>query len=95
VARPAGLEPAPFCLEGAQYKTLSAAFGVAYEGARHIISLLKWTEDMIHGITNGLGWLGSMHRVIDWTNGCIAVTDAEMDEIWLLVPDGTPVEIRP
>ena len=23
---------------------------------------------MIHGITNGLGWLGSMHRVIDWTN---------------------------
>jgi murein L,D-transpeptidase YafK len=50
---------------------------------------------MIHGITNGLGWLGSMHRVIDWTNGCIAVTDAEMDEIWLLVPDGTPVEIRP
>jgi murein L,D-transpeptidase YafK len=50
---------------------------------------------MIHGITNGLGWLGSVHRVIDWTNGCIAVTDAEMDEIWLLVPDGTPVEIRP
>jgi len=33
--------------------------------------------------------------MIDWTNGCIAVTDAEMDEIWLLVPDGTPVEIRP
>jgi len=50
---------------------------------------------MIHGITNGLGWLGSVHRTIDWTNGCIAVTDAEMDEIWLLVPDGTPVEIRP
>jgi hypothetical protein len=50
---------------------------------------------MIHGITNGLGWLGSMHRKIDWTNGCIAVTDAEMDEIWLLVPDGTQVEIRP
>ena len=50
---------------------------------------------MIHGITNGLGWLGSMHRMMDWTNGCIAVTDTEMDEIWSLVPDGTPVEIRP
>ena len=50
---------------------------------------------MIHGITNGLGWLGSMQTLIDWTNGCIAVTDSEMDEIWLLVPDGTPVEIRP
>jgi murein L,D-transpeptidase YafK len=50
---------------------------------------------MIQGITNGLGWLGSMHRIFDWTNGCIAVTDTEMDEIWLLVPDGTIVEIRP
>jgi murein L,D-transpeptidase YafK len=50
---------------------------------------------MIHGIRNGLGWLGSTHRVMDWTDGCIAVTDAEMDEIWVLVPDGTPVEIRP
>jgi murein L,D-transpeptidase YafK len=36
---------------------------------------------MIHGIRNGLGWLGSMQRMIDWTSGCIAVTDAEMDEI--------------
>ena len=53
------------------------------------------SDIMIHGITNGLGWLGSMHRMIDWTSGCIAVTDTEMDEIWLLVPDGTPVEIRP
>jgi murein L,D-transpeptidase YafK len=50
---------------------------------------------MIHGIANGLGWLGSMQRMIDWTNGCIAVTDTEMDEIWLLVPIGTPIEIRP
>ena len=50
---------------------------------------------MIHGITNGLGWVGSLHRLMDWTDGCIAVTDAEIDEIWTLVPDGTPVEIRP
>ncbi len=50
---------------------------------------------MIHGITNGLGWLGSLHRAIDWTDGCIAVTDAEIEEIWSLVPDGTPIEIRP
>jgi murein L,D-transpeptidase YafK len=50
---------------------------------------------MIHGITNGLGWLGSLHRLIDWTDGCVAVTDSEIEEIWSLVPDGTPVEIRP
>jgi murein L,D-transpeptidase YafK len=49
---------------------------------------------MIHGIQNGLGWIGSSHQRIDWTDGCIAVTDAEMDEIWKLVPNGTNVEIR-
>jgi murein L,D-transpeptidase YafK len=50
---------------------------------------------MIHGLPNGFGWLGALHRAHDWTDGCIAVTNAEMDEIWKLVPDGTPIEIRP
>ena len=50
---------------------------------------------MIHGLPNGMGALGAAHRVMDWTDGCIAVTDAEMDEIWKLVPDGTPIEIKP
>lgn len=50
---------------------------------------------MIHGLPNGFGWLGNLHRTIDWTDGCIAVTDDEMDEIWRLVPDGIPIEIRP
>ena len=49
---------------------------------------------MIHGIQNGLGWLGSLHRAVDWTDGCIAVTDPEIEEIYSAVPDGTPVEIR-
>jgi murein L,D-transpeptidase YafK len=49
----------------------------------------------IHGLPNGLGWLGHLHRRMDWTDGCIAVTDKEMDEIWRAVPDGTPIEIRP
>lgn len=50
---------------------------------------------MVHGITNGLGWMGRLHRLVDWTDGCIAVTNGEMDEIWRAVPDGTPIEIRP
>jgi murein L,D-transpeptidase YafK len=49
---------------------------------------------MIHGIRNGLGWLGPVHRVVDWTDGCMAATDSEIEEIWSAVPDGTPVEIR-
>ena len=50
---------------------------------------------MIHGLPNGERWVGEEHRNYDWTNGCIAVTDDEMDEIWELVDDGTPIEIRP
>lgn len=49
----------------------------------------------VHGLPNGYGWVGAEHRAKDWTDGCIAVTDQEMDEIWLAVPDGTPIEIRP
>jgi murein L,D-transpeptidase YafK len=52
-------------------------------------------EIMIHGIKNGLGWLGRFHRMIDWTDGCVAVTDREIEEIYAAVPNGTPVEIRP
>jgi murein L,D-transpeptidase YafK len=50
---------------------------------------------MIHGLRNRLGWLGRLHRLVDWTQGCVAVTNREMAELWRVVPDGTPIEIRP
>lgn len=50
---------------------------------------------MIHGLSEELSWLGRFHSVLDWTDGCIAVTNEEMEELWQLVPDGTPVEIIP
>jgi murein L,D-transpeptidase YafK len=49
----------------------------------------------IHGLPNGLGWLGKMHLARDWTLGCIAVTNAEIEEIWKSVPNGIAVEIIP
>ena len=49
----------------------------------------------VHGLPNGYGAIGATHRLKDWTDGCIAVTDEEMDKIWQAVPDGTPIEIRP
>jgi len=49
----------------------------------------------IHGIENGLGWIGGLHRAVDWTDGCVALTDDEIDEIWNSVVVGTVVEIRP
>jgi len=50
---------------------------------------------MIHGIKNGFSWVGELHREVDWTKGCIAVTDEEIEEIEKLAPNGTVVEIRP
>jgi len=50
---------------------------------------------MIHGIKNGLSWVGDLHTGVDWTKGCIAVTDEEIEEIDKLVPNGTVVEIIP
>ena len=50
---------------------------------------------MIHGQPNGFGWWGWLLQMVDWTDGCIAVTDSDMDEIWTMVPDGTPIEIEP
>lgn len=50
---------------------------------------------MVHGVRNGLGFVGRLHRIFDWTDGCIAVTDREIDEIWRTVADGTAIEIEP
>jgi murein L,D-transpeptidase YafK len=50
---------------------------------------------MIHGLPPAYAYLGPLHRQTDWTLGCIAVTNAEIEEIWSLVPNGTKVEIKP
>jgi murein L,D-transpeptidase YafK len=49
----------------------------------------------IHAIRNGFGFIGKFQRWWDWTDGCIAVTDWEMDELYRAVPVGTPVVIKP
>lgn len=50
---------------------------------------------MIHGLPAGRGQVGARHRSVDWTNGCVAVTDEEIEELWNAVPVGTPVQIKP
>src|SRR5690606_10668669 len=50
---------------------------------------------MIHGIRNGFGWIGRLHRLADWTQGCIAVTNQEMAELYQAIPEGTAIELRP
>jgi murein L,D-transpeptidase YafK len=53
------------------------------------------SDIMIHGLPNGRGWIGRFHRRSDWTAGCVAVADFEIEEIYRAVSDGTPIEFRP
>ncbi|MHB1001803.1 MAG: L,D-transpeptidase family protein [Armatimonadota bacterium] len=50
---------------------------------------------MIHGLPNGHGSSWKTRQYKDWTAGCIAVSDRDIEEIWRLVPDGTVIDIRP
>jgi murein L,D-transpeptidase YafK len=62
----------------------AAALGVAPGG-----------DIMIHGLPAAFADYGAAHRETDWTEGCIAVTDQEIEEIWRAVPNGAPIQIKP
>ena len=49
----------------------------------------------IHGLPNDKPWLGKLHLLKDWTHGCIAVTNKQMDEIYRSIDIGTKITILP
>ena len=49
---------------------------------------------MVHGQPNRLGWLSTMNQKVNWTDGCIALTNKEMDEFMKLVSVGTKIQIE-
>src|SRR5271155_4769774 len=78
------------------HKSLHVSYPNAQDRARaKKIGVNPGGEIYIHGIGKEFGFLGAAHRLHDWTLGCIAVTNEEIDEIWKLDPNGTPVEIKP
>ena len=50
---------------------------------------------MIHGLPNVPKHPADFYRRADWTNGCIALSNDDMLEVWLLTRPDTPIEIRP
>jgi len=50
---------------------------------------------MIHGLPNSLKHEPEYYQAHDWTDGCIAVSNADMTEIWMLTPDDVPIDILP
>ena len=49
----------------------------------------------IHGLPNGRGAIGKAHRLKDWTHGCIAVTNEEIEELYEWVVNGASIDIQP
>jgi len=50
---------------------------------------------MLHGQKNGLGWLGAISQRLDWTDGCIALSNDDMDRLWQRIEVPTPIQIDP
>jgi murein L,D-transpeptidase YafK len=65
-----------------------------YEGAQRW-GVSPGGDIMIHGLPNGVAAERVGHPEVDWTNGCVAVTNDEIDEIWADVEDGTTIIIFP
>lgn len=76
------------------------AFHISYPNSQDIAAARKLGvspggDVMLHGLPKEYAWVGKAHALHDWTDGCIAVTNQEMDEIWKMVRVGTPIEIKP
>ncbi len=74
--------------------------GISYPDTLHIENARKYGRPAggdvkIHGFRNGLGFIGKFHRWFDWTAGCIAMTDEEVDELYYAVKIGAVIEIKP
>lgn len=50
---------------------------------------------MIHGQPNVPSYSAAFYQQSDWTNGCIAVSNSDMIDIWLMTPDNVPIDILP
>jgi len=78
------------------YKSLHISYPTAEQrAAARKRGVSPGGDVFVHGLPSHYRAVGAAHRLYDWTDGCVAVTDQEMDEIWLAVADGTPIEIRP
>ena len=72
--------------------------GISYPNAQDIerakrLGKATGGDVKIHSLKNGQGYIGKFHRWKDWTNGCIAVTDAEMDQLYDHTTLGATIEI--
>jgi murein L,D-transpeptidase YafK len=78
------------------YKALHISYPNAKDrAAAKKLGVRPGGDIMLHGLPKEYAWVGKAQAQHDWTDGCVAVSDEEMDEIWKLVRVGTPIEIKP
>lgn len=78
------------------YRSIRLSYPNASDLARaRALGVSAGGDIMIHGMAPERRAFGAGHWLFNWTSGCIAVTDQEIDEIWQRVEVGTPIEIRP
>jgi murein L,D-transpeptidase YafK len=78
------------------YRSIHISYPNADDRARaRKLGVSPGGDIFLHGWPNGYKPSAETEDLGDWTDGCIAVSDPEMDEIWQAVPNGTPIEIRP
>lgn len=83
-------------LDSRFYRAIRVSYPNATDRARaQAMNVAAGGQIMLHGLPNERPGWGEEHWMYNWTDGCIAVTNAEMDEILQSVTTGTPIEIRP
>ena len=83
-----------------QYSKFYKSIHISYPNKKDWIKAKKTGLDpggdiMIHGQTNGWEWASPLMQLFSWTDGCVALTNRNMDKVWEAVDSGTPIEIRP
>jgi murein L,D-transpeptidase YafK len=80
----------------AYYKSIHISYpnGQDKENARKL-GVDPGGDIMIHGQPNGYEWATFFMQMVNWTDGCVALTNSDMDKVWDAIEPGTPIEILP
>ena len=80
----------------AYYKSIHISYPNAQDRANaRKLGVDPGGDIMIHGQANDWGWAAPVVQLFNWTNGCIALKNQQMDKVWEAVDPGTPIEIKP
>lgn len=79
-----------------RYSDFHKNLGISYPNKSDKANAKRPGGDVkVHGLPNKFGIIGKFQRWYDWTDGCIGITDQEIDELYKAVKTGTPIEINP